>query len=441
MQGFWTRILRGGLRAGLKVAAGILSASVILAGCGSDQAPQTQGPLILTDNPGVILAAQAYNALGQDPPIRIEIAEAADGGLVPHMRTMSPRPDGIISNQHLYPQSLSLFASVNSLITSLNRSPADYPPRALVMDPEAQSYVALPLSVTLPIVVYRKNDPSMAGRRRITLEELAALAREYNTLEDNRLIRAGFLPTTNPAFLYAAAQIFKVDFKASVLEHRLSWNPSAFTAFTEFLRGWFDPEEVALEQQRRFEQELAYDPWHIMVSDGRLRFTLTSFQEYYSIPSVLRQNLAYAWFTGGQNHPGIPLYSQPVSASILKTSTNQDRTLDFFTWLSSPEGIQALYDLWIDQQMPGLSFLGGFPVTPMGQTTWASTYFPGLENPVPGLDELVFSEILPSQWKKMKQEVILPQIIANIRAPENTSDSQDTLIQELERWQRLYRQE
>lgn len=416
--------------------------------CTQSQANPIPEAVILTNLPHLHFAAQQYNLT--NPGVRVRVRRSND--LREDLEDTTSQIDAVIARNFAYPQVHPLLSDLTSLMDDLGRNPQFLPPGSVVFSSQDRSPVAMAIAYDLPVVVFPTSPATTPvfseGTPRLlswTMEiaELTTRARPLNRLTQGRFDRIGFDPLWDEHFLIPMLRLFQTNLSADPMsETRVGWDSKAMETAFDFLKSWHGDTRPTRGDIQAFNRGFGYDPWYILLLNGRVGYRVTTLSEFLSLPDQFRSRLQIRWLMGEQE---IQIYDMPIMLSIPRTSTSTLGISRFISWLLSDEGISSVLSAWVSSGEPGLSYLGGIPFVsrdpsiPLDQDHWINTYYWPLE--LPGTDLLTFPMTAPAQWDRIINEVLLPWFESELDSDRTWQEAEIRLQRQLEAWQRLHRAE
>lgn len=286
----------------------------------------------------------------------------------------------------------------------------------------------LPVSFNLPAVLFAPEySKRMENDYSISLETIQALSSDYNMQEDGQYSRMGFSPRWNREFLFLAAQMLGSRFEEG--SHYLTWNDRLLPAGIEYLRNWSRSINTSTRTEDDFQFKYLYDPPYRLVTSGKSLFSYISSDELLKMPPDKLQNVDFRWL---MNDTVIPVRDDIVYMGICRKARNLPAVEAFLIWFFKEETQRALLersrDMGIFDQSFGIS--GGFSSLQGINERAFPLFYPILFGHLPPPDTLSVPRILPNDWNRIKEEVILPFLESAVTA-EPEMDNPNAVLKEL----------
>lgn len=290
----------------------------------------------------------------------------------------------------------------------------------------------LPVSFNLPSVLFAPEYSSMMENDySISLETIQSLSRNYNTREDDQYSRMGFSPRWNREFLFLATQMLGCRFEEG--SHHLTWDDKQLPASIEYLRNWSRSINTNTRAEDDFQFKYLYDPPYRLVTSGRSLFSYISSDDLLKMPPDKLHNIDFRWL---MNDNVIPVRDDIVYMGICRKARNLPAVEAFLIWFFSEETQRKLLersrDMGIFDQSFGIS--GGFSSLREVNERAFPLFYPILFGHLPPTDALSVPRILPNDWYKVKEEVILPFLESAVIAEPAIEDPNRILQERLAAW-------
>ncbi|AFG38491.1 hypothetical protein [Spirochaeta africana] len=371
-----------------------LAVVLLLGGCGRPRGEVR----VLTAEPILYVYAEYFNA--QQDDIYIDVAYAENP--ISFRNQPGSAPDLIIQRNPAGSYQTDWFRTLD-----ISLHPETYPQLADHFRNETKSRM-LPLSFSLPMIVWHEQQPGGSLPLTIGLQQLAELT---ETAQSNgRLTHIGFAPVWDSRVLLWHLRAHQVDL-AFRQPGTPAWTPEETAAAVDEVRGWMDETLGSREELARFNDTYLYIPYYALLRQGRIDYHPADLREFFALPSSLRRELDFAWF--GSNGR-IPVPASIIYGAIPRRSDNPRAARHFLEWLSQPENQQALIAYTLDQQLPEFGFFGGFSALVATNEQTIPATFREMQGKAPVASRLQFPAPMPWYWSSLESQILLPFLVDSV---------------------------
>jgi ABC-type glycerol-3-phosphate transport system substrate-binding protein len=289
----------------------------------------------------------------------------------------------------------------------------------------------LPVSFNLPAVIFDAENRGMIPTDHlITLEQMRELAARFNAQNKSLYTAMGFGPSWDTSFLYLAAKLKGARFKD--VRGQLVWDEDALAWSVRFLRDWTLSHNSSTTAEEDFAFKYLYTPAYRQVTSGKCLFAYTTSHELFMIPNDWLQKIDFRWL---HENFEIPVEDACVYMGILKKSNNEVAAEIFTAWFFQQETQRALMERSSAMRLNTGTFgiAGGFSALRQVTERVFPTYYPLLLGNLPAPDYLCAPEILPVQWRTVKEQAVIPYL-ADSCDTRNTGFTEKTMRVYLAEW-------
>jgi hypothetical protein len=304
--------------------------------------------------------------------------------------------------------SIGHFASIDRLISKGSINPASFYQEALSMGRREEKTFLLPLSFSLPIVVFRSEfSASLTDDYYIGVDEMRKLSGEFNIV-DGRPTRMGYSPRWQPEFVYALALTLGAEFEET--DERLpEWNDTRIQQTIAYAVEWINDTNGGYELENSFETKYMYNPLYKLLDTSQILFNFMKISEFLSLPAAIRENLDFRWFSAGKK---ISVCDDVIFVGKTRQSRKIKTTDAFLSWLFKPATQVKLLETAKFERMRSFGIAGGLSSLVSVNIDALPRFFPFLIGHLPDRDLLDFPNRLPEGWEDMRDSIIVPWLSA-----------------------------
>jgi ABC-type glycerol-3-phosphate transport system substrate-binding protein len=291
----------------------------------------------------------------------------------------------------------------------------------------------LPVSFNLPAVIFDKaNEAFVQENFMLTLDQMRAAAKSFNTQNQGAYTVMGFAPGWKPEFLYLTAKLKGARFQAD--KDTLAWDSLRLGEAVSYLRRWTLDSNTGTPSEQDFAFKYLYTPGYKQVTSGKCLFHYTSSEELFVIPREQLERLDFRWI---QENNLIPAEDSGIFLGLHKKSNNIAAET-FLTWLLNENTQQLLMERADAMKLDTVTFgiAGGFStLRPVTERVFPAHY-PSLLGNIPSPDYIAPPEVLPVRWESIKNHAVLPYLQSAVNT-KNDAPPQ-TLAKLLDEWRNQY---
>ena len=389
---------------------------------------QEQTVRLITDRPEMAAYVERFNARQTD--VRVEIvydeapSQAALGGRV--------AGDVVIGQWLAGPAIMAKFDSLADIVKPARIDPAWFYSGLLAMGSRDNRPILLPLSFSLPAVVYYR--PAVAAELPsllLPLDTMRAMSRAFNVTGKNGFTAVGFSPLWNTQFLSHEALLLGARFRSG-RNGQAIWDADALSRTAQLIRSWIVDVNGGAAADKAFADRTLVQPSAKLLSARKILFAPMPFAEYFALPEEKRRNLDFRWLSDGKS---IPVEDDVLFAGVLRSARNKGGARAFLEWFFSPQTQRSLLDVNQSRRIGVFCIADGFSSFKSINEKDLPQKYPLLLGRIPPEGLLVFPETLPDDWPAVRDEVILPWL-----SRAGAGEEQQTLDKALGEWRTARKQ-
>ena len=410
------------MRRKLPILISALAASVcaLLAGCGLGLEPTVQ---LVTNRAEMAAYVDRFNAVQSEVKVEIAYQETPAQAVLDGVTG-----DIVIGEWLASPSVMDRMDGLGDIVKPGKIDPAWFYSRLLAMGSRDNRPVLVPLSFSLPAVVYTRQ-PADLPTMFMPLDTLRAMSKAYNkTSKAGALINVGFSPAWSPDFLTATALLFGARVRPG-RNGLPSWDESSLRKTVDFVASWITDVNGGPADDVFFTRYVLNQPWawHKLLADpARALFGFASFTDFFALPEEERRDLDFRWLS---QDGVIPVLDNVLFAGIQRSSRDKGGARAFLQWFCSLGVQQSLITVNQSRRIGVFGITNGFSALKNINEKDLPLKYPLLLGHIPQENLLSFPETLPDSWLKVR-DVIHPWIIATAKGQET-----ETLQKKLEEWQ------
>jgi hypothetical protein len=392
-------------RSAFLIAVGACIAAAIAA-LGACAGGRDEMASIWTDEPGIALAAELFNARGGPEAVRLEWKREPAGALL-EAEASGP---ALVVGRSL--GGWGLRERLSALDSILRRRPdrdAFYP-ELLDGGRIGGRLVLLPISFNLPAIVFLRDSPAPGDGFTLSLSDIAAPSVAFRNSQGS-VARMGFSPRWDERFFVEALDSLGARFREAAGTSRgrpeLAWDPVGLRSALGELGAWstLANGSAALEDDYRF--KYLYAPPYRWLKEGRALYAYMDSSELFLASEEIRTGLDFRWYSSGGT---VPVSEGAVYAGLVRGAKGRPAAEAFLRWLLTPEAQRAVLERSRATGVSSYSFgiAGGFSSIRSVNEGVFPTYYPALVGHAPPADKLAAPERLPPDWPSLRAEAVAP---------------------------------
>jgi hypothetical protein len=398
----------------------VLTAAVcaLLAGCGLGLEPTVR---LVTNRPEMAAYVDRFNAVQSDVKVEILYQET------PVQAVLDGTPGDIVIGEWLAsPAVMDRMDGLGEIVKPGKIDPAWFYARLLAMGSRDNRPVLLPLSFSLPAIVYIRQ-PSNLPAMFIPLANLRTMSQAFNkTSKSGALTSVGFSPLWNPDFLTLTALLFGAHMKPG-RGSLPSWDENGLRKTVDFVTSWIAGGGAA--DETFYSRYVLNQPWSwhkLLAAPSRTLFGLASFTDFFALPEEERRDLDFRWLSQDGT---IPVLDDVLFAGIQRSARDKSGAHAFLQWFCSLGIQQTLMTVNQSRRIGVFGITNGFSALKTINEKDLSMKYPLLLGHIPQENLLSFPDTLPDNWLKVR-DIIHAWIIDTARGKETAP-----LQKKLEEWQ------
>jgi len=408
------------MNATLRAALGALAVSgaALLAGCGLG----LESPLRLVTNRAEMAAyVDRFNSLQSDVKVEISYQES------PAQAVVDGVTGDIVVGQWLATQAvMDRLEGLGDVVKPGKIDPSWFYARLLAMGSRDNRPMLVPLSFSLPALVYVRQTPDLPAML-LQLDTLQALSKAYNhTNKAGVVTNLGFSPTWNTDFLTLTALLFGAHLRPG-RNGLPAWDENGLRRAVDFTRQWLEGVNGGADVDAAFSERNLVQPWYKLLSSGKTLFALASFRDYFAVPEEERRDFDFRWLSQDGT---IPVMDDVLFAGVLRTSRDKAGAKAFLQWFCSLPVQLSLLQVNQSRRIGVFGITDGFPAWKSIDEKDLPAKYPLLLGHIPMENLLTFPDTLPDNWVRVRDGVVEPWMLDSA-----SGKTTDTLEKRLQDWQ------
>ena len=378
--------------------AALLLSLALLSGCGL---ASHKTVAFVTNRIELASYAETYNASQDFYRVEIRYREKPSEALLQE----DLPPDVVISEGLTGRNILSRFYPLDKLFEKKNMSREAFYPGLLAMGQKDKRQMLMPLAFDLPLVMY---DSRIVGEENglfsLNLEKIREIGGKFNRQENGKTTFLGFSPRWDPSFLYLCAAAQGADFtEGNGLP--LVWNSRNLKQAMGFINDWTEKTNGGENADLLYAEKNLYDPPYRQASLGRVKFAYSKASDFFLLPENRRLSLDFRWVS---HKDRISALECVLFGGIPLKSKNPRGGEAFLLWLLDPETQKKLLGLAAKKTGHNFGLASGFSSLRQVNEREYPRLYPLLVGHIPPADVLQFPPPVPSNWKDLKEQLLIP---------------------------------
>lgn len=300
------------------------------------------------------------------------------------------------------------FKNISNLFGENKIDKRAFYPELLNLGNISNTQYLLPVSFNLPMIIFSSSIKSQIKNTfTISPDEMREAARQFNKHKNNIYSNMGFSPRWSEDFLYMTVKGFNTSFEEE--NDFFTWDDKALKNAIKYIRDWSKEVNSSAQAEDEFKFKYLYEPAYSIVQSGRCLFYCLSSKDLFSIPSKKLENIDFRWLSFNDK---ILLYDDMVYAGICNKAKNKKVAEAFFIWFFNEETQHTLISRAHNMKLMVSSFAlaGGFSGLHQVTEEILPKQYPLLLAHLPQTGNIYVPHILPSNWVKLKKEILMPYI-------------------------------
>lgn len=353
---------------------------------------------LITNHPEIAAYVEMYNA-GQDA-YRVEILYRE----TPSQSVLSGEPADVVIGEWLAtPQLVDRFESTADIVTPGRIGPSELYAGLLSMGSKDARPVLIPVSFDLPAVVFSAPGPADVPAMFMPLDYMESRSRAFTTVgKEGRLAAMGFSPSWNPDFPILDARLNGSRIRAG-RGGLPAWESAGLDQTVQLLGQWIGGVNGGVEKDREFTERNLVQPYYKLLSTRKTLFALEPFTSFMALPDDRRRELDFRWMSSNSL---IPVCDNVLFAGLLRSSRNKKGAKSFLEWFFSLQNQRSFLEAVQSRRIAVFGVTNGFSAFKTINEKDLAQKYSGLLGRIPTEGMLVFPELLPDSWTKVRDEVV-----------------------------------
>jgi hypothetical protein len=275
----------------------------------------------------------------------------------------------------------------------------------------------LPLSYTLPTIVFDRTRSIAGDTFTVTLETLAEVISPGPDGDEETPV---FAPRSTPESVYAVYRSLGFttsiapDGTPDIQERELQSAIERVTRWTQEFYG-------SLHDESTFIRDVLYDPPIRQIETGRVATVYQGSNDLFRWSFFEDQRLQFRWL--GLNDGTIAANEDIVYAGVLGSSTRKEKAHAFLRWLTDSDVQTELIEGKIHAGIDTFGFFGGFSTVSSVNDVLAHHIYPTLTGRIPHPSVIRLPSAHPRYWEEAVDAVVHPFLMR----PTDAADLQRSL--------------
>ncbi len=313
----------------------------------------------------------------------------------------------------------SNFKPLDYLFGDLYINPQIFYPQLLELGNVQGNQYLLPVSFNLPAIIFStKNQQFIEDDFMLSLDQIRQAGASFNKQTKNGDYTAiGFSPRWTPDFLYLTAKLKKANFQET--ETAFSWDAAALKDTIAYLKDWTETVNTSAVTEDDFQFKYLYNPAYKLVTGDRCLFAYLTSNELFRHPREKLQDIEFRWI---QENGRISIADRIIYMGLYKKSKHTEAAEAFIIWFMNEATQKALLERSRDMGILDRSFgiSNGFSAIKNVNERVFPLFYPLLLGHLPPQETLMTPNILPKDWDKQKEQIVIPYLAEAVVADENT---------------------
>ena len=272
----------------------------------------------------------------------------------------------------------------------------------------------LPVSFNLSALIFSTDYADIIpDNYMLNPDQIRDAAALLNKMNDKGVYTSmGFAPRWTPEFLYRITKLYGADFsEAANKKETFKWNVHALDEGIAYLRDWTESVNTSTAAEDDYQFKYLYNPGIKWVSEKHCLFAHIVGSDLFKISPERLQGIDFRWI---QKDNKIPVEEDMVSMGLYKYSKNIPAAELFIMWFMNAENQKNMLE-WrskLNLYTSSFGISGGFSSIRSVNERIFPVFYPALIGNLPSAEYLSVPNILPANWKEIKNAVILPYLLA-----------------------------
>ena len=377
-------------------------AVVLCAACQENRAA-----VLWTTRPELAVYAQQYNTVQNKYKIEVLYVKSP----LTQLEKTKQKPDIFIADFLNHKQASLVFKDISPLLNDKSINKETFYPALLEAGRDGNKQYVLPVSFNLPAITFVQNQ--LYNHDTMFLADIETIRQEgisFNKQEGGAWVKLGFSPLWDKenAFIFLVASLFGAQFcegnsDTEKNEESVQWNAEALQTALAYIRNWIHESTGSFQAEDDFIYKYFFDPPSKLLLD-----------DYFAMDREKNTALDFRWLAYNDT---IPVLENILSFGIYKNTRAANAAYDFARWLFSEQTQDYLLKTSFDTQLSGSVFgiAGGFSAMQTVTESIFPKYYKNLLGHIPPAALFTVPPELPVHWLEIKETVVLPYMLAEIR--------------------------
>jgi hypothetical protein len=298
------------------------------------------------------------------------------------------------------------FEPLGDIVKPGRIDPARFYAGLLAMGSKDNRQQLLPISFTLPAVVYLAGNAAReASNWVMPLDAMSGPCRAFNGKSKPDPDRLGFSPLWNTDFFCWSAALSGARIRGTRGQAAV-WDADGMGKARKTLQTWVNDVNFGPEPENAFAARWTIKPFYRLLSEKRILFYVTSFTSFWSVPDDSRKDLDFRWLSSTANM--IPVADDALFAGVPRAARNKKGGKAFLEWFFDPQVQRDILDVNQFQRINVFGIAGGFSALKTINERDLPQRYPILVSHVPSENFLLFPDTLPDNWVEFRDQVFKP---------------------------------
>ena len=389
----------------------VTSGSALLVSC--DLAEDSVAEL-WTNSTEFVSYAEAFNASQN----RYKVVVKYRNNTAQALLTEKEMPDIVVGPYLKSQKTRQNFTTLDYLFAELSINKTIFYPQ-LLEPGRIQGYqYLLPVNFNFTAVIFPKNSTQLTKTDFILpLSTIQKKGATFNEIKNDSYTKMGFIPRSNPNFLYTTCRLFGSDFKEG--GKLFTWNEKNLQEAIKYLKNWTQTVNTSTAMEDEFQFKYMYDPAYKLVTGNRVLMSALNSKSLFVLPADKLSNIDFRWLTKDDT---IPVTEGTLYIGICKNGKNRKAARAFVSWFFKVDTQNMLLERSKKLGLLDTSFgiAGGFSSLKEVNESALLKFYPVLLGHLPQLETIQVPQVLPSDWENIKKTIIMPFLQESLTAENST---------------------
>jgi len=274
---------------------------------------------------------------------------------------------------------------------------------------QGEELLTLPISFNLPALYYQEGTIEEETQdNKLTVQGLQDYNRTYNDKSKNSFPVMSFSPRWDGHYLFSLGALYGSNFHETTTG-TIDWDPNALAETKNLILEWTNDINGGFDDEEAFTNKYLYQPGFKLVQNGRVQFQATTLRDFYTIPPREREDFSLLWVS---DENMIPVCTDVLFAGIPKEGEDKKAARAFLSWFFQGKTQGKLLESSQYKRIRGFGIARGLSSIIHTNELSLPQFYPLLVGKIPSDDELTFPAVLPVEWERLRQEVVIPWLLA-----------------------------